>query len=144
MNANPDSVFWYLDGNLIHHGNSPSLDFPINLEINKLVAYAYHSELCNPLVYTTDPSVYYKASPILNTYYPNPTATGEVKLNIYQNGKIWSSIYDLSGRKIRELEFPAAQKFNTIIIPVTDLESAVYLIETRSNDCNWIGKVLVE
>lgn len=144
LNAKPDSVFWYLDGNFYQKGKSQSLDFPFNLNLNNLVAHAYYGELCNPIVYTTNPTFNYKSPLILNEYYPNPVTTDEVKLNIYQKGVVWSSIYDILGRKIRTIEFPSEDKFNTISIPVRDLEPAIYLIETRTTNCYWIGKVLVE
>jgi hypothetical protein len=144
VNDNPDSVFWYLDGNLYQKGNSSKIDFPMNLNSNNLTAYAYYSGICNPIMYSPDPSIDYKAPDHLLTYYPNPTTTGLVNLNLYQKGKIHSTIYDICGRKIREIEFPAEEKFNTIQIDVSNLVPAIYLIETKTNDCYLIDKVLVE
>jgi hypothetical protein len=144
VNDNPDSVFWYLDGNLYQKGKSSKIDFPMNLNSNNLTAYAYYSGICNPIMYSPDPSIDYKAPDHLLTYYPNPTTTGLVNLNLYQKGKIHSTIYDICGRKIREIEFPAEEKFNTIQIDVSDLVPAIYLIETKTNDCYLIDKVLVE
>ncbi len=133
-----------MNGDIYQKGNSSKIDIPIYSNINNLIAYAYYSELCNPLIYSTDPNINYNAPPTLNKYYPNPTITEEIKLNIYQKGKMWSTIYDICGRKIREYEFSADERFKTIQIHVGDLEPAIYLIETKTSDCYLIDKVFVK
>ena len=103
--------------------------------------------LANSSASTTDIEI-----PVINkldfTIYPNPVKSGTLKFNYIVNeptSMVNLKILDLTGRLLRELNFPAENKtLQTDEMNVTDFTSGMYLCRLTSGNNSVVKPIIIE
>ena len=79
---------------------------------------------------------------ILNIF-PNPVQDQtEMTINVYQEGTYKLSLFDISGNLLTSEEISLESGENTLTLALGEYASGVYLISVRSEETNWVQKIV--